>query len=82
VKQRLERLRIKIARLLLRDTGMILVPEAEVKRVDELCKELQQYAVHSGALRDPHRVRARKRIDGMTNELLVLGAKLKEEAAQ
>ena len=82
MRQKLEQLRIKLARLLLQNTGLILVPEAEVRRVDELCKELQQYAVHSGALSDPHRVRARKRIDGMTNELLGLSAKLNEETAR
>lgn len=76
MKQKLEQLRIALARLFLKGTGLILAPEAEVRRVHELSTQLEKYALHSGALNDPRRTRARKRIGHMTDSLTATAAGL------
>lgn len=60
---------IQLARMLSYGTGTVLVPEADVVKVGTLVDELHKYAEHSGALQSPHRIRARRRVMHLTEQL-------------
>lgn len=76
----MKRFRVALARLLLKGTGVITVRKQEVERVHGLCNELLEYSQHSGALSDPRRLKARRRIGHLTGALSVSSEQMEANA--
>lgn len=76
----MKRFRVAVARLLLKGTGVILVRKSEVEEMHKISGELLEYAQHSGALNDPHRLKAQRRIGRLTGSLSVLSDRLEAKA--
>ncbi len=64
------RLKLALAKLLLRKTNYLLVKREEAERVWQLATELQDYAAKSGALNDPRKIMARKRVLHFTDAIV------------
>jgi hypothetical protein len=58
-----------VARKLVSGLGILLVRRAEVEKVHELCADLEIYALESGALNSPPRIKARRRVRSVAGAL-------------
>jgi hypothetical protein len=63
------KLRMWLARKLVGGLGILLVRRSEAEHVFELCADLEEYAITSGALTSPPRIKAQRRVRAMTSSL-------------
>lgn len=73
---RMQKVRLWAARQLLGGTDHVAVPIADIQQVDKLCDDLEEYALRSGALSDPRRIKARKRIGLLSYHLHAVTTRL------
>jgi len=62
----MKRLRVTLARLLVRGIGVSVVRDSVVRSLEARCMALDAYVDQSGALQSPHRIRAYRRVRGDT----------------
>ncbi len=65
----LNRLRVRIARLLTRGTECTIVRTHVVNRLQQAATELNDYVNRSGALQDGGRIQAWRRVAGLATEI-------------